>query len=188
MFLAHEMAIAHRFLGFVNEVIACAPISRTLRVLVMRPAHPSPLPGCELAAVFFAPGVKGVAIALWSTNLPSGAAMPRTLLQAFEGSAKQFRALTSPQEIHAALTALSYALQAQLRDQPRIALMFGSASAGAAFNLAAIAAASANMPPTGNSSLANYLAMVSIEQKKGGHRARLTTSSRADTSARCKQA
>jgi hypothetical protein len=173
MFVARDMAIANRFLGFVGEVLQFLPISRTLRVLVMQPTHPSSPAGCELVAVFFAPGVKGVAVALWDTNRPSGAAMPRSLLQAFEGSAKTFREVTAPEEIHSALTALNSALEAQLRGQPKIALILGSAFAGAAFNLAATAAASANMPLTGDSSLANYLAMVCIERKKSRHAAHL---------------
>jgi hypothetical protein len=166
MSCAPDMAITRRFLGFVSEVIGFRPISRTLRVLVVRPAHPSPHAGCELAAVFFAPGVKGIAIALWATNRPSGTTMPRTLLRAFESSAKKFREVTAPEEIHGALTALYSALEAQLRGKPEFALMLTSAFAGAAFNLAATAAASAGMPPTGNSSLANYLAMFPTERPK----------------------
>src|SRR5579864_1932203 len=166
MFVAHDLASANRFLGFVSEVIGFSPISRTLRALVVRPAHPSPHPGGEFAAVFFAPGVKGVAIALWSTNRTSGAAEPRTLPQAFKGSAKKFREVKAPEEIHVALTSLYSALEAQLRGEPKVALMLGSAFAGVAFNLAATAAASANMPLTGNSSLANYLATVCIETTK----------------------
>jgi hypothetical protein len=167
MFVAHDMAIANRFLGFVGEILQFMPISRTLRVLILHPAHPSPQADSELAAVFFAPGVKGVAIALWATNRPSGSTMPRTLLQAFEGSAKTFREVTAPEQI------LNAALEAKLHGQLKVALMLGSAFAGAAFNLAATAAASANMPLTGNSSLANYLAITSIERKKGRQAARL---------------
>src|SRR4029077_19431495 len=65
-----------------------------------------------------------------------------------------------------ALTALYSALEAQLRGKPEFALMLTSAFAGAAFNFAATAAASAGMPPTGNSSLANYLAMFPTERPK----------------------
>jgi hypothetical protein len=173
MLATQHMTIANRFLGFVSEVLQFAPISRTLRVLVLRPAHPSLDAGCERAAVFFAPGVEGVAVALWATDRESGATMPRTLLRAFEGSAKGFLEVTAPKEIHDALTALQSALEAQRRGQPKVALMLGSAFAGAAFSLAATAAASAHMPVTGDSSLANYLAMVCIERKKGRQRARL---------------
>ena len=99
--------------------------------------------------------------------------MPRALLQAFEGSAKSLREVTAPEEIHDALTTLDCALEARLRGEPQVALMLGAAFAGAAFDLAATAAASAHMPVTGDSSLANYLAMVSIERKKGRQGARL---------------
>jgi hypothetical protein len=172
MFVAHEMAIANRFVGFVGEVLRFLPISRTLRVLIARPVHPSSQAGCERAAVFFAPGVTGVAIAVWAPNRASEATIPRTLLQAFEGSAKTFREVTAPEEIREALTALNCALEAQLRGQPNVALMLGCAFAGAAFDLAATAAAAAHMALTGDSSLANYLAIVSKGSKTGRRAAR----------------
>jgi hypothetical protein len=156
-------AITRRFLGFVSEVIGCRPVSRTLRVLVVRPAHPTPNAGCEFAVVFFAPGVKGVAIALWATDRPSGASMPTVLLKVLEGSAEKFREVTVSEEINAALTALQCALEAELCGKPKIALMLSSAFAGAAFDLAAAATATARMPLSGNSSLANYLATFPID-------------------------
>ena len=167
MTFAPDMPITRRFLGFVSEVMGFRLVSRTLRVLVLRPARPSPHAGCELVAAFYAPGVKGVAIALWATNLSAGATMPRTPLSALEkGCAKTFREVTAPEEIHGALTALYSALEAQLECKPTFALMLTSRFAGAAFNLAATAAASANMPLTGNASLANYFAMFPVERKE----------------------
>ena len=192
MFVAHEIAIAKRFLGFVGEVLQFLPVSRTLRALIAHPAHPNSHAGGEFVAVFFAPGVRGVAIALWDTNRPSGATMPKTLLQAFKGSACTFREVTVPKEIRNALTKLTCALEALLRGQPNTALMLGYAFAGAAFDLAATATATASMQLTGDASLANYLSMVSAGPKKGRHAARRKQSStlpkRQSDGAICSQA
>jgi hypothetical protein len=164
MFSALEMAITRRFLGFVREVIACPPISRTLRVLVMRLALPASPADGECAVVFFAPGVRGVAIALCAMNQPSGTPMPKGLLGALKVSSKKFREVTAPQEIHDALMALHSALEAQLRGMPEVALMLTSAFAGAAVDLAATATATACMSLSGNLSLSNYLATFVIER------------------------
>jgi hypothetical protein len=156
-FCALDSAVTHRFLGFVNEVIDFRLSSRTLRVLVLRPVHPKPRANDEWAAVFFAPGVAGVAIALWAMDIPRGAPMPKALLRALNICSNKFLEVTAPEEIHSALTGLSGALEAELSGTPKIALMLTPAFAGAAFNLAVAAAANEGMPLSGNSSLANYL-------------------------------
>jgi hypothetical protein len=166
MFCARDMAITCRFLGFVSEVIGFRPSSRTLRVLILRPAHPAPHSDGEFAAVFFAPGVRGVAIALWAANMPNGAPMPKALLGALKVSSKKLREVTAPEEIQRTLTALSAALEKKLRGTPQVALMLTAAFAGTAFNLAAAATAATNMPLNGDSSLANYLATFPTDRKE----------------------
>jgi hypothetical protein len=176
MFSALDMAITQRFLGFVNEVIGCRPISRTLRALVMRPAPPASNADNEVAVVFFAPGVKGVAIALWAANQPSAAPIPTSLLRALEGSSDNFLEVTTSEEIHGILTTLYSALEAELRGTPAVALMLAPAFAGAAFDLAATAIATAHMPPNGNLSLANYLATFPSEHKVAAYDVRINAS------------
>jgi hypothetical protein len=165
---APDRAITHRFLEFVSEVVGFLPISRTLRVLVVRPVHPDARVGSEYAAVFFATGVEGVAIALWATDPTRGSTSLRTLLRALEGSPTKVREVTALGEIRSALMALYAALEARLEEKPTPGLVLTSKFAGAAFDLAAIAAASASMPLTGNSSLADYLAMAGAGRKRAG--------------------
>jgi hypothetical protein len=167
MFCALDMAITCRFLGFVNEVIGFRPSSRTLRVLMMRPARSaSHSEEEEFAAVFFAPGVRGVAIALWATNLPNGAPMPKALLGALKVSSKKFLEVTAPDEIQRTLTALRAALEEELRGTPKVTLMLTASFAGTAFDLAATATASTHMPLNGDWSLANYLAAFPTNRKE----------------------
>jgi len=166
MFSTVDMAISRRFLGFVSEVIEFCPSSRTLRVLVMRPDYPGAQKDGEFAAVFFAPGVRGVAVALWATQIPSGAAMPKALLKALGVPSRKFREVTESQEIHSSLASLGCALEAELRGTPKVALMLTSAFAGAAFDFAETVSATAHMPPYGNASLANYLAAFPTERKE----------------------
>jgi hypothetical protein len=165
---APDRAITHRFLEFVSEVVGFLPISRTLRVLLVCPVHPDARAGSEFAAVFFATGVEGVAIALWATDPPPGSTSLKTLLRALEDSPKKVREVTAPEKIRSALMALYAVLEARLEDKPTPGLVLTSRFAGAAFDLAAIAAASASMPLTGNSSLADYLAMVPAGRKRVG--------------------
>lgn len=166
MFSAVDMAISRRFLGFVNEVIEFCPSSRTLRVLVMRPEYPAARKGGGYAVVFFAPGVQGVAVALWATDIPSGAPMPKVLLQALGIPSKKFRQIRESEEIQSTLATLGSALEAELRGTPKVALMLTSAFTGAAFDLAATVTATAHMPLNGNASLANYLAAFPTERKE----------------------
>lgn len=165
MFSDLDMAITSRFLGFVNEVIRFRPSSRTLRVLIMRPTHRAPHSDGEFAAVFFAPGVRGVAIALWATNIPNGAPMPKALLSALKISSQKFLEVTAPEEIKHILTALYDALEEELRGTPKVTLMLTAAFAGSAFDRAATASASTRLPLNGDSSLANYLATFPTECK-----------------------
>jgi hypothetical protein len=166
MFSDLDMAITSRFLGFVNEVIRFRPSSRTLRVLIMRPAHPAPHSDGEFAAVFFAPGVKGVAIALWATNIPNGAPMPKALLAALKISSKKFLEITAPEEIKHSLTTLHDALEEELRGTPKVTLMLTAAFAGTAFDRATSASASTPLPLNGDSSLANYMATFTTKCKE----------------------
>ena len=171
MFCALDMAITCRFLGFLHEVIEFRPSSRTLRVLVIRPAQATPHADGEFAAVFFAPGVRGVAIALWTTNMPNGAPMPKALLGALKSSSKKFIEITAPEEIERTLAALQVALEGELRGTPNVTLMLTAAFGGAAFDLAATATASTHMPLNGDASLANYLAMFPTDRKEPANRA-----------------
>jgi len=166
MFCALDMAITCRFLGFVNEVIGFRPSSRTLRVLMMRPALPAPHSEGEFAAVFFAPGVTGVAIALWATDLPNGAPMPKALLGALKSSSKKFLEIRAPDEIQRILTALRAALEEELQGTPKVTLMLTAAFAGTAFDLAATVTATTHMPLNGDWSLANYLAAFPTDRKE----------------------
>jgi hypothetical protein len=168
MLSAADKAITHRFLGFVNEVIGFRPISRTLRVLIVRPVSSDARTGSESAAVFFATEARGVAIASWATTLARGATEPNSLLRALEGSGRKLRQVTAPGEIHSALTALSSALEARLQDKPKSAVVLTASFTGAAFDLATLAASSAGMPLIGNSSLADYLATFPAAREKAG--------------------
>jgi hypothetical protein len=163
MFSARNMAITSRFLGFVSEVIEFSPISRTLRVLVLTTAPPTPHAEDEFAAVFFAPGVAGVAIALWSPHLPSGAPLSKTLLRAPTVPSGKIQLLTSTERIRDALLVLRSALQAELRGTPQLALMLTAAFSGVAVDLAATATATTRMPLNGNLSLHDFLATYPIE-------------------------
>jgi len=164
---AIDTAITRRFLGFINEILVVRPSAQSLHVLVLRPKNPTPNVGKTVAAVFFAPGIKGVAVASWKRRRePTGAALPKALLRVFEESPKNFREVTARDEIHSILTVLYAALEAQLRGKPKVALMLASATSGAAFELAAAAVAIARLPASGNPCLANYLATFPVYQRE----------------------
>jgi hypothetical protein len=166
MFSALDMAITSRFLGFVSEVIAFPLSSRTLRALVLRSAHAGVPADPGFAAVFFAPGVAGVAIASWAANRSGAMLMSNALGQAVAVSSKQFREVKALEEIRDALIVLRSALEAELRGTPELALMLTSAFSGSAVDLAETVTATASMPLNGNISLSNYLSTFPIERRK----------------------
>lgn len=165
MLYPSNVAITRRFLGFVSEVLSRQPVSQTLRVLVLRPLHPTPNVVGECVAVFFAPGLTAVAVASWAKRQKSETATDQALRRIYKDSAKCFREVAGSGDICSILTGLESVLTADLHGKRRVPLALGSADAGAAFELAATAVAIARMPASSHSSVADFLVKFPMHSK-----------------------
>lgn len=128
------------FRGFVQEVLDSAPTPGGLRALAVHPRESSPGEQGETAVVFFAPGVRAVAVAAWKWKRWTIDNRPwHGLFRILDEPATHFIVDSSILSLRASLLELNEILTARAAGDPIADILLSSSASGAALELAHLA-------------------------------------------------
>jgi hypothetical protein len=141
MFENHkQLDSAQWFRGFIHEVLDLAPNPGGLRALAVHPRESSPGEQGETAVVFFAPGIRGVAVAAWKWKRWTIDSRPwHGLFRILDEPATHFIADSSILSLRTTLRELNEILTARAAGNPIADILLSSSASGAALELAHLA-------------------------------------------------